>query len=63
MDPFGCPTRKTWQELSQQHVPCADLGLAVQGTIQHIEDHSRDNLLPRVRALCQVMAPPALALV
>ncbi|XP_040497314.1 uncharacterized protein LOC103676896 isoform X3 [Ursus maritimus] len=48
-----CILRKTWQELSQQHVPCADLGLAVQGTIQHIEDHSRDNLLPRVRALCQ----------
>lgn len=63
MDPFGCPTRKTWQELSQEQVLWADLGPAVQGTIQDIEDHSRDNLLPRVRALCQVTAPPAPALV
>ncbi|XP_034498206.1 uncharacterized protein LOC105237469 isoform X3 [Ailuropoda melanoleuca] len=48
-----CILRKTWQELSQEQVLWADLGPAVQGTIQDIEDHSRDNLLPRVRALCQ----------
>ncbi|XP_039111721.1 uncharacterized protein LOC120247765 isoform X2 [Hyaena hyaena] len=48
-----CILRKTWQELSQAHVPPADLGPAVEGAIHVIEDHSRDHLLPRVRALCQ----------
>ena len=63
MDLTGRPTRETWQELTQKHVPKADLGPAVQGTIHDIEDHSRDHLLPRVRALCQVTPPSAPALV
>lgn len=59
MDPFGCPTRETWRELSQEHVQLADLGPAVQGTIHVIEDHGRDHLLPRVRTLCQVTPRPS----
>lgn len=57
MDPTGCPTRETWQELTQKRDPLVDLGPCVQGTIHDIEDHSRDHLLPRVRALCQVKPP------
>ncbi|XP_029807329.1 uncharacterized protein LOC115301534 isoform X4 [Suricata suricatta] len=48
-----CILRETWQNLSQAHVPPEDLGPAVQGAIHFIEDHSRDHLVPRVRALCQ----------
>lgn len=56
--PFGYPNRKTWQELSQACFPPADLVTAVQGAIHAIEGHSRDHLLLRVRALCQVMPSP-----
>ncbi|XP_032201274.1 uncharacterized protein LOC116591933 isoform X3 [Mustela erminea] len=48
-----CILRETWQELTQKRDPLVDLGPCVQGTIHDIEDHSRDHLLPRVRALCQ----------
>ncbi|VFV19803.1 Hypothetical predicted protein [Lynx pardinus] len=53
-----CILRKTWQELSQACFPPADLVTAVQGAIHAIEGHSRDHLLLRVRALCQVMPSP-----
>ncbi|XP_045863001.1 uncharacterized protein LOC123943137 isoform X2 [Meles meles] len=45
--------RETWQELTQKSSPLVDLDLYVQETIHDIEDHSRDHLLCRVRALCQ----------
>ncbi|XP_046503862.1 uncharacterized protein LOC124231160 [Equus quagga] len=48
-----CILRKTWWWLSRAHVPWARLDPAVQGAIKVIEDHGRDHLLPRVRALCQ----------
>lgn len=59
MDPAGCPTRETWRELTQKSSPLVDLDLYVQETIHDIEDHSRDHLLCRVRALCQVMPASA----
>ncbi|XP_057588488.1 uncharacterized protein LOC130851774 isoform X2 [Hippopotamus amphibius kiboko] len=49
-----CILRRTWQELGQElgqaHTPLADL---VRDTITAIEDQSQEDLLPRVRSLCQ----------
>ncbi|XP_024837947.2 uncharacterized protein [Bos taurus] len=45
-----CVLRKVWQDLGQAHTPLADLVLS---TISAIEDQSQDDLVSRVRSLCQ----------